>query len=379
MFDDLLHLTRTQSHPGKTMGLPVCLVTVALCMLTINSNVLSEEAEPMAKPPPDSDVAVKESSSKKNKISQEFDPFLNSADLSAPWRGSQVVFRNSFSINSLDRSAELTYNPYYAMSWSFRPRWWFDDHVFVRAGIDITRELTEADETTYSGEAVIGDLALVGGISKFLSVPWVGIDFSADLVITMPTSKVSQSRTLNFGVGPGLRLSKTFNLLRALIIGYNLRVSLYSHRNTTSERETPLITGCMATEGGCDAFLNTGVRNPVLRLVQVADVTLVVLDWFGVGISFGHVIDWLYTFEDDDPRVSYQPQESTNQRYLSVFEVEAFFNPIDSLEIGVGYSTVNPQLAPDSTYYNPFYNRYSRVYIDLRLRIDGLVSQIVGK
>ncbi len=375
--------------PGKLMHLPACsvMVTVSSRQSEPTSKAASDavalgEAETTVKTPSNSNMATKGSLLKEEDIediSEAFDPFLNSADSSAPWRGSQIVFRNSFSINSLDRSAELTYNPYYAISWSFKPRWWFGDHVFVRAGIDLTRELTEADEETYSGETVVGDLVLVGGISKFYTIPWVGVDMSADLVLTTPTSKVSQARTLNLGIGPGLRLSKTFKLLKALIVGYNLRVTPYSHRKTTSERETPLISGCIASEGGCDAFLNTGVRNPALRLVQVGDVTLVILDWLGVSISFGHVIDWLYSIDNDDPRVSYQPQEPADQRFLSIFEVEAFINPMDSLEIGLGYSTVNPQLAPDSTYYNPFYNRYTRIYLDLRLRVDGLISQIKGE
>jgi hypothetical protein len=49
------------------------------------------------------------------------------------------------------------------------------------------------------------------------------------------------------------------------------------------------------------------------------------------------------------------------------------------LEVGLGYETVSPQLAPDSTYYNPFYNRYTTLYLDLRLEVDGLVAQIEGE
>jgi len=39
---------------------------------------------------------------------------------------------------------------------------------------------------------------------------------------------------------------------------------------------------------------------------------------------------------------------------------------------------VNPQLRPDSGYEAPFINRYTTVYLDLTLHVDGLVSQILS-
>jgi len=52
------------------------------------------------------------------------------------------------------------------------------------------------------------------------------------------------------------------------------------------------------------------------------------------------------------------------------------FRPIDLLEVSVGYSALHPQLAPDSTYYAPFFNRYSIFFVDLKLQAEGLVSRI---
>lgn len=294
----------------------------------------------------------------------------------APWRGSQIVMRNELSAVSLDPSADLTYNPYFAMSWSFRPWWWFTDKLYVRAQLDVTRELTQADDTTYADEALLQDIRLIGGGSGLYTIPYAKVLVSADLALTLPTSKASQARTLVLGIGPGVRLSRSFDVLGGLVVGYGLRVTPYLHRYATSERETPLIPGCGVQPGGCDPYLNTGLRNPAARLTQSADVSLRILDWLGAGLAVGHAVDWLRSIGGEPAAVSLQPQDAQDQRYLTFMELEVSFQPLDELEIGVGYSALHPQLAPDSSYYVPFFNRYSTLYVDLKLHVENLVSRI---
>ncbi len=296
----------------------------------------------------------------------------------APWRGSAFSYRNSFSAYSLDPSADLTYDPYYVMTFSFRPSWWFSDHIYVRGNLDLMREITHSDITTYSGETLVGDLTLTAGYSRIYTIPIVGVDISADFVLTMPTSKSSQAHTMILGLGPGLRLSRRFDLLGGLSIGYSLRASPRLHRMTTAERESALIPGCIGSSGGCDSFLNTGLRNSQFRLQQIFNVSLGILPWLDASVSYGLIIDWLYGIDEDDPQVSLVTVEPQDRRFASLFEVQVSFSPLDALQVGLGYSTVNPQLAPDSTYYNPLFNRYSTIFVELQLSIEGLISQITN-
>jgi hypothetical protein len=321
------------------------------------------------------------SAADKEKDEQEKGGPLSQASLFAsgekvPWRGSQVVLRNALSAISLSRSAEQTYNPYYAMTWGFRPWWWFVDWLYVRADLEVVHELTEADETTYANEALLEDLHLAVGGSGLWTIPYVGVHLSADLVLTLPTSKASQARTLVLGLGPGFRLSRSFPLLKGLIVGYNLRVTPYFHRYTTSERETPLIPGCSGGLGGCDPYLNTGVRNPMVRFVQTVDVSQRFFSWLGASLALGHAIDWLHGVSDAPVDVSHEPVEDQNRRFLTFFELAVSYSPIDLLEIALGYSALHPQLAPDSTYYVPFFNRYSVFFLDLKLQAEGVVSRL---
>ena len=307
---------------------------------------------------------------------EEFLTQVESEQSRVPWRGSEFVYRNVFSAISLDRSADLTYNPSYAMSFSFRPSWWFSDHLYVRANLDLVRELTEADETSFQNETLLGDLALTAGYAPVVTIPVVDIAVSADILFRIPTSKVSQARSLALGIGPGVRLSRSFDLLSGLSVGYSLRAMPLIHQSTTAELETPLIPGCSASDGGCDAYLHTGVRNAQFRLQQLFYVTARLLDWLSLSTTYGLWIDWLYPIDIDDPRISHGEIEPQDRRYASVWEVEVLFSPMPAMQIGVGTSTLGPQLAPDSSYYNPFYNRYTTIFVDLHLDVAGLISQI---
>jgi hypothetical protein len=300
----------------------------------------------------------------------------------APWRGSAFIYNNEAQVRGFDKSADPTWNPYWAMNFTFKPRWWFDDTWFVGARLDLSREITQADDRTYQDETWVHDLLLSTGASAFYTIPVVEIALSADLLLTTPTSKLSQARTLSLGIGPGVSVDRIFDLGPAgeLYLGYHVRFSGFLHRYTTSELESPIIPGCSRSgPGGCDEFINTGERNARMRVQHGVDIAWEIQEWIGVSTGFEHIVSWLYPIEGEDPRITYEPEENTDERYGSAFYVELAVMPWDPLEIGLGYSTVSPQLQPDSTYFNPFYNRYTTVYLDLRLDIGALVQVIRGE
>jgi hypothetical protein len=297
----------------------------------------------------------------------------------APWRGSLLALRTETTLLTLDRGAELTYNPYVAMSFEARPRWWFGDVFYLALDFSLVRELTDSDDTTMAGETWLGDVNVGGGAAKFWTLPWVGIDLSADLRVITPTSKLSRARTMQAALRGGLTLSRTFPVLSGLTVSYLCQGTGYFHRHTTSELSSPLISGCGSEDGSCDRFANSGVRNSKFRLGNAATVSMDFLPWLGLDATAMHRLDFLYPAADDDPRISFVPQEPTDRRHSLVYEIELRFQPMKSLGIGVGVSSLNPLQAPDSSHYKPFVNRYTMAYLELRLPVDGLVSQIRGE
>lgn len=291
-----------------------------------------------------------------------------------PWAGSAITYRNAVSVLSLQKDAELTYNPYYAMSLSIRPQWWITDVLYTHARFSITRELTDSDVTSQAGETWASDLAIRFGGSNFYTIPVVGLAFSADVDLIAPTSPVSQARTMQIGLAPGVGVRRDFDVLSGISIGYGFRASWYSHDSTTAQRDLPSIPGC-AGLGGCDEYLNTGLRNTEWRLTHNVFANFGFTDWFALSASLAVVTDTLYDAVQSD-QVSLVPQTPQDQRFLLSTDISMTFTPMKSLGITLGANTTNPQLAPDSSFRTPFFNRYTVVYLDLSLNIAGLVSQI---
>lgn len=296
-----------------------------------------------------------------------------------PWRGSAFTYGNAFTLISLDQSYQLTYNPIYYMSFRFLPQWWFSDVWYVRAILAVNREFTEHDETTFQNEAWLEDLVLVGGGHRIYTIPKAKIDLSAGVSLIFPTSKASQAASLIMSIGFQGEISRTFKVLKGLTIGGRLRATPNIHRYTTRQRESPLVSGCSPSEGNCGSFLNMGLRNAKVRLTTGVNFSLAFLDWMGFAMEIGWLVDWLHPASGGEDQISYVPQEPQDRRYYSYFQASLFFMATKALGISLDWMTLGPQLAPDSSYYNPLFNRFTTLSLNLTLKVDGFIALLGGK
>ncbi len=304
-------------------------------------------------------------------------PSPTSQKAKSPWRGSEIAYRNSVTAISLDRSADLTYNPFWAMALELSPRYSFDDVWSVGASLEIAREITEADDTTRSSETLLGDLGLRVSASNFAKIPGVGINVSAGLGLTLPTSLSSQGDTLMFALSPSLRLSRTFGkVLDGLTLGYSLRFTKNFHEYTTGELDSPSVPGCFVGDSGsCDRFLNTGYRNASFRLSNGFDASLDLTSWLTFSADLAIIVSWLHD-DVDDERVSHVELEPANERYALAADLGFSARWWKPLEVRLGASTFNPQLQSDGDRYAPFFNRFTTLYLDLRLDVAALVQDL---
>jgi hypothetical protein len=293
----------------------------------------------------------------------------------SPWRGSAITYRNNVSTLSFDKAAEPDYNPTWAMGLELAPRYWFDDIFNVSLRLDASYEITDDDSTTLADEALLGNLVLGAGASRFATIPGAGIDVSGSFAVILPTSLRAQAQTLMFAVAPGIGLAKTFDVLEGLTIGYGLRLTKFFHEFTTAERESPIISSCFAGQGGCESFLNTGLRNTSWRITNGFNLGLSFTDWLSISAGLTVVTDFLYNKVDDD-RVSLVTIEPTDNRHALVYDLGVSVIPWSPLTVSAGISTVNPQQRPDGDNYAPFFNRNSAVYLDLRLDVAGMVAAL---
>ena len=108
-------------------------------------------------------------------------------------------------------------------------------------------------------------------------------------------------------------------------------------------------------------------------------LALYVTDKVGARISCAFRHWFLYDIEQSDPRISYTPQKESDVVYQMMYQGEIFGHVGKAWVIALGFLTENDQLAKDATYEAPFFNRYTALYLDVRLDAAGLVSQLSSK
>lgn len=295
-----------------------------------------------------------------------------SADL---YRGSSLTLRNAVSAVSFDRSAQLSYDPFYALTLGADLRLRPVERAYLRARFDLSRELTRSSWTTRSGETIPGDLLVGGGSDRLLTVPTLELELSAELLVRLPVSPVSRAQTLNVGLEPTLRLSRRFALRQGAVVRYGFSPSVYSHRFTTAEAQAPLIAGCSASAPECQRYLNLGTRNVAWSHAHVVDASLAITSWLSVSAAAGLQEQRLYP-SSSDVSVSHTPVAPTDAQHSQLFAFEATLSWVRPLTVGVGVATASPQLAPDSSRYPLFANRHTQLFLDLRLSPSGLVEAL---
>ncbi len=294
------------------------------------------------------------------------------------FRGSFVSLRNSASAISFDKSAELTYNPDWVIGVNMGVRYWFDEVVSVGGSVGFQHEVTEADSTTLNNETIWTDVTLDLRAQNWATIPVVDINLSSALAVNLPTSLPSRYQTLFFGLSASMGFSKTFaEVLEGLTLSYNIRLWKGFHDFTTSERETPLISGCRLSAAGCDSHLNSGVRNASWRLNHYVGLNLGLTSWLSFSAGFGAVTAGLYDAKDDDDRVNYTALEQVSARHVLLYDIGFGITPTKGISVALGATTGNPELAPDSSRYAPFFNRFTSLYLDVRFDVPTLVGALI--
>ena len=291
-------------------------------------------------------------------------------------RGSALQYRNVASAASFDRALGRTYDPYYAMAIEVRPQLWLNEAIYVNAALDLTAELTHSGETTMAREALWGDLQLTVGAPAVGRIPGLGVDLSADLGATLPTSKVARFRTLETAVTGTVSLSRTFDLLGGLTAQTGLGATRFFHRFTTSENAGGRYPGCggvvLGARAAGSSCLNTGVRNPQTRTVISAGLLLAFGPRLRLALSGVLVHDFLYAqgpaVIDAAPSAGGGP----GVRYAMGTAAELVATPRPGVALALGVSTQTEQLhsRPDVVFRDPLFDPYrTTIFFDVRLDV----------
>ena len=283
------------------------------------------------------------------------------------FRGSTFSVGNSVSYGTVDKGLNLSYNPFFNTTFTFAPRYWFTKRAFVASSISIDREWTERDDTTFQNETRVSDLTLrVGNLLHrwdFGMLTFVGAG------VRFPTSLMSQAATMNASVNGVIALIQALGSWGS--ISYSFNVAHNNFRYTTGEIETPRVASCAGTPdaANCAQFLNTGVRNAPWGTTHGFSFNYFPLSWLFLSTSVSLIQTHLFPRGVDDSSISYVAQEGMDSRYLVSYSSEIDVQPTSWLIIAFMANTFNPQLAPNSSYYQPFFNRNTTFMVDFRFTL----------
>lgn len=290
---------------------------------------------------------------------------LCSTSFATPLGASSVVYRNQVSVVSLDRSTDLTYDPLYLMSLSLRPQVDVGAGVYVRGELSVARELTESNWTTRADETYLGDTTLAAG-GTLWTVPVAEVALSGELGVRLATSKASRAQTLQASIDPSLRVSRRFDVLSGLTLGYGFGFGANFHGSTTAERAEPTVFAAPETA-------NTGRRNAKWRLSHTGSVSLGLLDSVSVSFAAGLHSHRLYDAMDLTESEGLLPDDRESREYLSA-SAGLSYAPTAALGIGIGAATFHDQLASDGSQRQPLFNRFTNLYFDLRFTPGALLT-----
>jgi hypothetical protein len=322
-----------------------------------------------------------------------------------PFRNSSITYENVISNRTIYQGDDLTYNPYYAMSVSLRPRWYFTDAFSTRLRFDVETELTNADNTTTYREPRVSDIYLDFVYDPIVKIPGVGVSVGAGLRFSLPTSVESRAQTRYLGIGPELRLARVFSVLDGLTMAYSFRYTKYINRQDMVSRSSNPYTDGRPTSpvgpqsdpmleaayfatpavqtAGMDphdhsgvpalsqAFTNTlMVRVDFLR--RYVPMSFTVMTAFLNGLTYG-VPEHTTEVSGTDHTVAHIADPTTHRPSIW-YVVDLGVEITDFLSASVGASTLSHQLAPDATYRTPFFNRNTNLYVDLSLDVERFVA-----
>lgn len=298
------------------------------------------------------------------------------------WRGSLLFYSNTVSAKTLDKSSDLTYNPYYSMDLVLLPRFYLTDKVYLRGILSLSHELTEPDDTTYTGETFVGDTT-VGVGAPLWTIPVLDIGVSGTLDLRLPTSKFSRGQDLLFAVQANANFYRTFPVLEGLSLSYSFGAVRFFHDATTGSTESSPFgddegdarsaASTFTSRSRPDMFINNGVRNQRVRLMHTGALSLQIFDWLSTSASATFMHDFLY--DNIEENVSDTIANDISARDFIFYSCEVAIQPVHFLGIALVANTFNPQLAsdPGQTYYTPFFNRFTQISAQFRFNVGALL------
>jgi hypothetical protein len=320
-----------------------------------------------------------------------------------PIRGSTFTFDQSMTtttahVGMVSPQSEV---PFYQWWLSLRPRWNFSDKLRVQARMDLYKEFTNSQDTTYRNEDVFGDIwtDLIYSTPLATNGPWKDTKASAGVRAIWPVSKASRGEGIYATVGATSGVSQKFVLRGADAPFLNsARVGLsFTYLHPFSDSTTPNSPNFIYTRMDTElrSFPSNQLSGQTLAahtLYGILDTGLDITPKLSATLDFIVINQWHYpptsacTYITTGPVC---PLRINDQQYVQQtwLLLEADYQILPEISLGLGYYNLANTIAPDGTVRTLFsggdhsllWSPDARFYFDVTANLDKIFEAVTGK
>ncbi len=299
------------------------------------------------------------------------------------WRGSYMWWDQSLSAYSLAPGGQLTYNPTYA--WNFRivPRFYLRDDIFIAIRQDIDVEWTQSDSATYARQPFLSDTQI--SFVKTKIIDYEGFTLSSGPRLVLPLSIVSRANDVYFGIG-GL-VSANYHT-DAIAKGFNLSFdTIYTHlfagSNVTSTHvdypcaspDARIQSQTCSQVGGPSTTSDTLFFGPTASISPITDLS-VSLSFYWVLRRGRQLAD--ATVQTIGGPVTLEDGSATHWRNSTFFYASVSYQIFPWLTTALNFWSFTPELNPNGSLRNPFFNYDSQISFTNTIVLDQLYDTLFG-
>jgi hypothetical protein len=297
-----------------------------------------------------------------------------------PWHGSAISYGAFASAMTFAPNGQPYYDPTAGHQVTLLPEWHFNDLFYTRARMFISQELTLSDTTNSKYEIELSDIYWDTGWTGWTESR-TGIKISADVRLTLPTSKNTQYKTQVLNVGPGVSVSRKFNLLSGLAIGYGARPTFHFNQHTTYTALYDPLTECIDTQSASCAFdRNSGSRNVMFDIGHGPFLSFQPYETVSLDAAFIMSRGWLYPLAQVPGQFAGSTQLGflgTDTRDVTRFFLSVSWQFTKAVGVSLTALTIGGQLAADGTYIFPLFNRNTQMYLDFTLDVETVTNRLI--
>jgi hypothetical protein len=323
-----------------------------------------------------------------------------------PLRGSIFIFDQSITTQTagVGFQAPQSYWPYYDLWLSFRPRWYFNDHLFLRGRLDYTKELTNTEQTTNAHEDVFGDIwtDLVYTTPLAEEGRWKNTKVAIGARALWPTSKISLDNGVYVTLGATGNVTQKFVLrgedapaLNTAHVGLTMTY-LHPFANSTTPYTENFSYTRQDTDGG--SFISHQITGQTLSehtLIGILDLGMDVTPKLTATLDWILINQWHYAptggcvARDAMGQCVHLSNVQADQQYIQQAWVLAAldYEIIPELSLGLGYYNLANTIAADGTVktlwdggaHSLLWSPDARFFLDVTANLDKIFEDASGK